>query len=415
VNCGSVAVNYRRFDLGITDKNRAFDDVLLPELDRIKLVLDQLQEGKLDRASFLFYGVPGAGKTKTARAIAQYHDCDVVVIRLGLMTNDNQLMSALFSKYISDYQTGELNLVPLRNRLYLFEDIDAESTATHRRKIGKDAADEPHDKEVIIDKKKDKLTLSGILNALDGVLKLQGARLVMSTNHPELLDPAILRRVTMQVEFKKLTIANAHAMISKKFGESVESGLFVDYELVPADLEGICNSCSSVAEVKTAIIELKIKYAQIAAEKMAEEKTVEEQLETRIRAKIAAEEGASSPSSPPPCPSPPTSNSASLAQLALDAAMSGALPGEMSRPPSRAATPVVPITLSSWLGSSEPELWQGDRGDDSRVIGSLDEALRNFHLIENCREKHGDAAADQLHTELCGSSASQCDDDSWNM
>ena len=40
---------------------------------------------------------------------------------------------------------------------------------------------------------KDELNLSGLLNVLDGVVDTPGRILVMTTNHPEMLDPAIIR------------------------------------------------------------------------------------------------------------------------------------------------------------------------------------------------------------------------------
>jgi ATPase family associated with various cellular activities (AAA) len=41
--------------------------------------------------------------------------------------------------------------------------------------------------------KKDQLNLTGLLNVLDGVVDTPGRILIMTTNHPELLDPALIR------------------------------------------------------------------------------------------------------------------------------------------------------------------------------------------------------------------------------
>jgi len=41
--------------------------------------------------------------------------------------------------------------------------------------------------------KKDELNLSGLLNVLDGVVDTPGRMLIMTTNHPEMLDPALIR------------------------------------------------------------------------------------------------------------------------------------------------------------------------------------------------------------------------------
>ncbi len=49
------------------------------------------------------------------------------------------------------------------------------------------------------------LSLSGLLNAIDGVVSHEGRVLIMTTNTPECLDKALMRpgRVDMQVEFTK--------------------------------------------------------------------------------------------------------------------------------------------------------------------------------------------------------------------
>ena len=47
------------------------------------------------------------------------------------------------------------------------------------------------------------ISLSGLLNAIDGVASHEGRVLIMTTNHPEKLDDALIRpgRVDMQIEF----------------------------------------------------------------------------------------------------------------------------------------------------------------------------------------------------------------------
>jgi chaperone BCS1 len=55
------------------------------------------------------------------------------------------------------------------------------------------------------------VSFSGLLNALDGVRTQEGRILFMTTNHPENLDPALVRpgRVDLQV---KLDYASFHQM-----------------------------------------------------------------------------------------------------------------------------------------------------------------------------------------------------------
>merc|ERR1711865_55510 len=43
------------------------------------------------------------------------------------------------------------------------------------------------------ERKRDFLNLTGLLNVLDGVVDTPGRMLIMTTNHPEMLDPALIR------------------------------------------------------------------------------------------------------------------------------------------------------------------------------------------------------------------------------
>jgi SpoVK/Ycf46/Vps4 family AAA+-type ATPase len=52
------------------------------------------------------------------------------------------------------------------------------------------------------EKKKEGITLSGLLNALDGVFNNHGRILIMTTNHPEILDDALIRPGRIDSKFK---------------------------------------------------------------------------------------------------------------------------------------------------------------------------------------------------------------------
>lgn len=46
---------------------------------------------------------------------------------------------------------------------------------------------------MFLDSGSDALNLAGLLNVLDGVVDTPGRLLVLSSNHPEVLDPALIR------------------------------------------------------------------------------------------------------------------------------------------------------------------------------------------------------------------------------
>merc|ERR550514_135770 len=67
--------------------------------------------------------------------------------------------------------------------------------------------------------KKDKLNLSGLLNVLDGVVDTPERIVVMTTNHPEVLDPALVRpgRIDQKLLLSHMKPHNVVAMIEHYF------------------------------------------------------------------------------------------------------------------------------------------------------------------------------------------------------
>merc|ERR1719323_735865 len=69
------------------------------------------------------------------------------------------------------------------------------------------------------DSKKDKLNLSGLLNVLDGVVDTPERILIMTTNHPEQLDPALIRpgRIDKKILLGFMSPSHATSMIEHYF------------------------------------------------------------------------------------------------------------------------------------------------------------------------------------------------------
>ncbi|KAH8745120.1 hypothetical protein F5883DRAFT_397761, partial [Diaporthe sp. PMI_573] len=63
------------------------------------------------------------------------------------------------------------------------------------------------------------ISLSGLLNAIDGVASHEGRVLIMTTNKPEILDDALIRpgRVDMQVEFTYATEEQARELFERMY------------------------------------------------------------------------------------------------------------------------------------------------------------------------------------------------------
>jgi chaperone BCS1 len=129
---------------------------------------------------YLFYGPPGTGKTSLVSALAAYFGLSIYTVNLADF-NDRSLMTAV-------------NNVP-RNSVLLFEDIDcmkgSQSRAVADASNGQSGTAPPSAKENA--SAQSGITLSGLLNVLDGFHAPTGVLFVMTTNHVEKLDPALLR------------------------------------------------------------------------------------------------------------------------------------------------------------------------------------------------------------------------------
>ncbi|KAI5807584.1 P-loop containing nucleoside triphosphate hydrolase protein [Peziza echinospora] len=168
------------------------------------------------RRGYLLYGPPGTGKTSLTVALAGQFGLMVYSLSLSVAWMNDDTLAHLFSR------------LP-RKCIVLLEDIDAcgvtrdTDSAVPVTADPKDTKPNPTAPTAI-----PRVSFSGLLNAIDGVASKEGRVLMMTTNHRERLDEALIRpgRIDMQIEF-------SHA------GRGVIHGLFVALYTVDAVDRGI--------------------------------------------------------------------------------------------------------------------------------------------------------------------------------
>lgn len=127
------------------------------------------------KLTFLLHGRPGSGKTSLIRAIASHMEYNVALINLNAL-NDYKLECAF-----SRLPTGTLVLI---------EDFDSLPSVMIRDELKEDGA-VADDK---FTKRGGNVTLSGLLNVLDGITPLSGTTVFLTTNISlDKLDPALIR------------------------------------------------------------------------------------------------------------------------------------------------------------------------------------------------------------------------------
>jgi SpoVK/Ycf46/Vps4 family AAA+-type ATPase len=139
------------------------------------------QHGKTPNRKVLFVGPPGSGKTMTAEALAGDLKLPLFVIRL----------ESLITRYMGE-TASKLRLVfdeTLKRRgVYLFDEFDA---LGGRRTATNDVAE-----------------MRRVLNSFLQLMEQPNATdslLIAATNHPELLDKALLRRFDSVLQFEAPT------------------------------------------------------------------------------------------------------------------------------------------------------------------------------------------------------------------
>ena len=169
---------------------RQLDSVILKPGEKDQLVRD-VRKFRKSRAryeqlgvpyhrGYLLYGPPGTGKTSLVSAIAARFEMHVYAINLSGF-NDRTLTAAV----------NEVS----PNSVILFEDIDCMASGKARIPHGENP------KNVAVEMGADKsdgivgqgVTLSGLLNALDGFSAPENVLFVMTSNFAENLDQALLR------------------------------------------------------------------------------------------------------------------------------------------------------------------------------------------------------------------------------
>lgn len=202
---------------------------------------------------FMFHGEPGCGKTSTVKAIANTARRHIINVQLSEIKTKAQLRHLFFNDeiHVNNGQTTERYTIPVHERLYVIEDIDAMGDSVLKREWKKPVVQQPVQKPsgdpwLDMQAKEDEneiIDLSFLLNLLDGTLESSGRILAISSNFPERIDRALIRpgRIDMIIHFKKCNRQILNEMVTS-FYDSNQKGLddeSLDYKWSPAEVNQI--------------------------------------------------------------------------------------------------------------------------------------------------------------------------------
>jgi AAA+ superfamily predicted ATPase len=207
---------------------------------------------------YLFYGYPGTGKTSMIKGVSMYCKRHIHYLMLSEVKSDSELLD-LFKKI--NYKDTVLVIEDIDAMAEIVKSREMKEEAKSKEKIDDSSDDSDNDdkKKKKKDMKKDKnseyidndknantqqLTLSGLLNALDGVFACNGRMLIMTTNHPEVLDSALIRpgRVDSKYLFdncNKDQIKGLYEMFFNQAADNDQINKIINDEYSPAHITSV--------------------------------------------------------------------------------------------------------------------------------------------------------------------------------
>ncbi|KAJ0096836.1 hypothetical protein Patl1_29031 [Pistacia atlantica] len=214
--------------------------------------------GRAWKRGYLLYGPPGTGKSSLVAAMANYLKFDVYDLQLANVTSDNdlrQLLLATGNKSILVIEDIDCSVDLPERRYHEDDDEQPDEKRPEGRKRGRAAGREENFDAVSRPQRNSWVTLSGLLNFIDGLWSSCGDQriIIFTTNNKERLDRALLRpgRMDKHIHMSYCTFAGFKILASNYLGISDEHHLY--------------------PEIKYFIKRVKITPAQVAEELMKDE------------------------------------------------------------------------------------------------------------------------------------------------
>lgn len=249
---------YRR-DLNTIYLSKKIKDDLINDIDNFLSKGTEALYCKMGvpyKRCYLFYGLPGTGKTSLVKAIASHYGKNIAILKLK-------------SKHFDDTDIHILVESMPKDSILLIEDLDKSFTGEYSTQC--------RDTNIANAFSKGHVTLSGIINMLDGVCFYERQLIFITCNNADAFSNIYMRpgRIDKITEFGALTEESARYMLETIFPQAQKEKIInisrligIFKKLVPAEFQTLILENKDIDklsyELDKKINTLKTSYADLS-------------------------------------------------------------------------------------------------------------------------------------------------------